>query len=131
MENVTLDLKWVANLLNVLNVYKASGPDGMNARVLKECSNEMSLTLALITELELMYQTTGKKKIVLLFFFSLFLKMKTIMLLIVDQCRSQASVAQPYQSNIKDNVIHNMAWWLKSAGALNFALSQEQCPISL
>ena len=32
---------------------------------------------------------------------------------------------------IKDNVIHNMAWWLKSAGALNFALSQEQCPISL
>ena len=33
--------------------------------------------------------------------------------------------------SIKDNVIHNMAWWLKSAGALNFALSQEQCPISL
>ena len=32
---------------------------------------------------------------------------------------------------LKDNVIHNMAWWLKSAGALNFALSQEQCPISL
>ena len=32
---------------------------------------------------------------------------------------------------VKDNVIHNMAWWLKSAGALNFALSQEQCPISL
>ena len=26
---------------------------------------------------------------------------------------------------------NNMAWWLKSAGALNFALSQEQCPISL
>ena len=25
---------------------------------------------------------------------------------------------------------NNMAWWLKSAGALNFALSQEQCPIS-
>ena len=34
-------------------------------------------------------------------------------------------------SPLKDNVIHNMAWWLKSAGALNFALSQEQCPISL
>ena len=32
---------------------------------------------------------------------------------------------------LKDNVIHNMAWWLKSAGALNFALSQEQRPISL
>ena len=35
------------------------------------------------------------------------------------------------EKNLKDNVIHNMAWWLKSAGALNFALSQEQCPISL
>ena len=36
-----------------------------------------------------------------------------------------------FVSSLKDNVIHNMAWWLKSAGALNFALSQEQCPISL
>ena len=36
-----------------------------------------------------------------------------------------------YHCYFKDNVIHNMAWWLKSAGALNFALSQEQCPISL
>ena len=35
------------------------------------------------------------------------------------------------ESIFKDNVIHNLAWWLKSAGALNFALSQEQCPISL
>ena len=31
----------------------------------------------------------------------------------------------------KDIHLANMAWWLKSAGALNFALSQEQCPISL
>ena len=35
------------------------------------------------------------------------------------------------RARVKDNGIHNMAWWLKSAGALNFALSQEQCPISL
>ena len=35
-------------------------------------------------------------------------------------------------SSFKDNVKkNNMAWWLKSAGALKFALSQEQCPISL
>ena len=34
-------------------------------------------------------------------------------------------------SCIKDIHLANMAWWLKSAGALNFALSQEQCPISL
>ena len=30
------------------NVHKASGPDGLNARVLKECSNEISPILALI-----------------------------------------------------------------------------------
>ena len=35
------------------------------------------------------------------------------------------------KQRVKDNVIYKMAWWLKSAGALNFALSQEQCPISL
>ena len=30
------DLKGVAKLLDRLNVHKASGPDGLNARVLKE-----------------------------------------------------------------------------------------------
>ena len=35
-------------LLDGLNVHKASGPDGLNARVLKECSNEISTKLALI-----------------------------------------------------------------------------------
>ena len=29
------------------------------------------------------------------------------------------------KKNIKDIHLANMAWWLKSAGALNFALSQE------
>ena len=40
--------KGVAKLLGELNVHKASGPDGLNARVLKECSNEISPILALI-----------------------------------------------------------------------------------
>ena len=31
-----------------LNGHKASGPDGLNARVLKECSHEISPILALI-----------------------------------------------------------------------------------
>ena len=31
-----------------LNEHKAPGPDGLNARVLKECSNEISRILALI-----------------------------------------------------------------------------------
>ena len=34
--------------LNNLNIHKASGPDGLSARVLKECSSEISPMLALI-----------------------------------------------------------------------------------
>ena len=48
MEDITVDPKGVAKLLGGLNVHKASGPDGLNARVLKECSNEISPILALI-----------------------------------------------------------------------------------
>ena len=44
-------------------------------------------------------------------------------------CLAQVESLESYV--VKDNVINNMAWWLKSAGALNFALSQKQCPISL
>ena len=43
MGDITVDPKGVAKLLDGLNVHKASGPDGLNARVLKECSNEISL----------------------------------------------------------------------------------------
>ena len=39
MEDKTVDPKVVAKLLDGLNVHKASGPDGLNARVLKERSN--------------------------------------------------------------------------------------------
>ena len=35
-------------LLDGLNIHKAPGPDGLNARVLKECSNGISPILALI-----------------------------------------------------------------------------------
>ena len=48
MGDITVDPKGVTKLLDGLNVHKASGPDGLNARVLKECSNEISLILALI-----------------------------------------------------------------------------------
>ena len=34
--------KGVLKLLNNLNIHKASGPDGLSARVLKECSSEIS-----------------------------------------------------------------------------------------
>ena len=48
MGDITVDRKGVAKLLDGLNVHKASGSDGLNARVLKECSNEISTILALI-----------------------------------------------------------------------------------
>ena len=49
MGDITVDPKGVAKLLDRLNVQKASGPDGLNARVLlKGCSNEISPILALI-----------------------------------------------------------------------------------
>ena len=48
MGDITVDPKGVAKLLDGLNVHKAPGPDGLNARVLKECSNEISPILTLI-----------------------------------------------------------------------------------
>ena len=48
MGDITVDPKGVTKLLDGLNVHKASGPDGLNARVLKECSNEISPILAVI-----------------------------------------------------------------------------------
>ena len=48
MGDITVDPKGVAKLLDGLHVHKAPGPVGLNARVLKECSNEISPILALI-----------------------------------------------------------------------------------
>ena len=48
MGDITVDRKGVTKLLDGLNIHKAPGPDGLNARVLKECSNEISPILALI-----------------------------------------------------------------------------------
>ena len=38
MGEITVDPKEVLKLLNGLKVHKAPGPDGLSARVLKECS---------------------------------------------------------------------------------------------
>ena len=48
MGEITVVPKGVLKLLNNLNIHKASGPDGLSARVLKECSSEISPMLALI-----------------------------------------------------------------------------------
>ena len=47
-EDITVDPAGVAKLLAKLNIHKASGPDGLNARVLKECSSEVAPVLAYI-----------------------------------------------------------------------------------
>ena len=48
MGEITVDPKRVAKLLDGLNVHKPPGSDGLNARVLKECSTQISPILALI-----------------------------------------------------------------------------------
>ena len=48
MGDITVDPKGAAKLLDGLNVNKASGLDGDNARVLRECSNEVFPIMAFI-----------------------------------------------------------------------------------
>ena len=48
MGEITVDPNGVLKLLNNLKIRKASGQDGLSARVLKECSSEIAPILALI-----------------------------------------------------------------------------------
>ena len=48
MGEITVDPKGFLKLLNGLKVHKAPGPDGLSARVLKECSSEIAPILAYI-----------------------------------------------------------------------------------
>ena len=48
MGDITVDPKRFAELLDGLNVHKTPSPDGLNARVHKERSNEISPILTLI-----------------------------------------------------------------------------------
>ena len=48
MGEITVDPNRVLKLLNNLKIHKAPGPDGLSARVLKECSSEIAPILALI-----------------------------------------------------------------------------------
>ena len=57
MGEITVDPKGVLKLLNGLNIHKAPGPDGLSARVLKECSSEIAPILTLIYN-ELLAQGT-------------------------------------------------------------------------
>ena len=48
MGEITVDPKWILKLMNYLKIYYASGPGGLCAWVLKECSSEIAHILALI-----------------------------------------------------------------------------------
>ena len=48
MGDIIVDPVWVAILFCKLNIHKASGPDGLIARVLKEFSSEIAPVLACI-----------------------------------------------------------------------------------
>ena len=48
MGEFTVDPNGVLKLLNNLKIHKATGPDGLSARVLKECCSEIAPILALI-----------------------------------------------------------------------------------
>ena len=94
MGDITVDPKGVAKLLDRLNVHKASGPNVLNASVLKECSNEISPILALIYNEPLargMYQMNGDKQM----FLRSIKRVKNTMLLTTGRCRSHASLAKP------------------------------------
>ena len=94
MGDITVDLKGAAKLLDRLNIHKAPGRDGLKARVLKECSNEIPPILALILNESLaqaLYQMSGDKQ---MFPWSL-KKVNNLLQLTIDWCRSHASVAKP------------------------------------
>ena len=94
MGDIAVDPKVVTKLLDVLNVHKAPGPDGLNARVLKECSNEISPMLALIFNESLAWADVPDewRQVNVS---PVFKKGENMMLLIIDRCRSHASAENP------------------------------------
>ena len=94
MGEITADPKGVLKLLNNLNIHKASGPDGLSVRVLKECSSEISPMLALIYN-ESLAQGTVPDDWRQANVAPVFKKVRNVMLLIIDRCRLHASVAKP------------------------------------
>ena len=94
MWDIPVDRKGVAKLLDGLNVHKVSGLDRLNARVLKECSNEISPKLVLIFNESLAQGDVSDGWRHQMFIRPL-KKVKNIMLLTTDMCCSHASAAKP------------------------------------
>ena len=86
MGEITVDLKGVLKLLNGLKVHKAPGPDGLSARVLKECSSEIAPILAFIYNESLvreLYQMIGDRQT----WPRCIRKVRNMTQLITDRCR--------------------------------------------
>ena len=90
MGDITVDPKGVAKLLDGLHVHKASGLDGLNARVLIECSNEVSPILALIYN-----ESLARGDVPDEWRQANVSRVKNTMLLTTGRCRSHASAAKP------------------------------------
>ena len=68
MGDIRVDPKGVAKLLDELNVHKAPGPDGLNARVLIECrgrSLQYWHSSTMSPQLGAIYQMNGNKQMFL------------------------------------------------------------------
>ena len=94
MGEMTVDPNGVLKLLNNLKIHKASGPDGLSARVLKECSSEIAPILALIYN-ETLAQGTVPDDWRQANVFRFSRKGRNMMQQIKDRFRSHASVAKP------------------------------------
>ena len=57
IEDITIDPNGVKKLLDCLNPNKASGPDDLSVRMLKECSAEIAQVLACIFNQSLIHAT--------------------------------------------------------------------------
>ena len=91
---ITVDPKGVLKLLNSLNRHKAPGPDGLSARVLKDCSSEIAPILTLIYN-ESLVQGTVPDDWRQANVAPVFKKGENMMQQIIARCRLHASVEKP------------------------------------
>ena len=94
MGEITVDPKGALKLLNSLNIHKAPGPDGLSARVLKECSSEIAPILTLIYN-ESLAQGTVPEDRRQANVGTVFKKGENMMQQTIALCRLHASVAKP------------------------------------
>ena len=131
MEEITVDPVGVAKLLTKLNIHKASGADGLSARVLKECSSEIASVLAYIFN-ESLAQGAVPNDWRLANVTPVFKKGENMMLLITDQCCSCASAAKPWSIYILvSNINKHLAFESILADCQHGFRSQRSCETQL